>query len=611
VIIDAIKLRGWRSYPLDGISLDNLKSINLIIGPNNSGKSNLSKYFNYLKSICDENLSINGSTEFEATIEEGQTWCWKKNDISCEIVLSKNNGLGSFKNLSYKPADHQIALHCHHNVKKQSAILNYSVDDKEIFDKQGQIISDLGSDVFIDPSDQVKGFYDNNIYWSNFLKSLVFVDPIRHHSRNSDNTKNFYFDGAKIIDELDQLRIDDANKSKWLNYKEKIKNWLSDILSENVTSIDVSNKDLRLEFNSSLAFSLDELGTGVSQIVMLLSHLWLNKDKHLNVFLEEPEANLHPDSVIKLVKIFEQELTYHKFFITTHSPSLIDCLNDKWTVFRTLKNNAGSSEIIPNDNVIKHYETLDALGVRASQILQANTVIWVEGPSDRVYIKKWIEVFSNNELQEGKDFSFLFFGGTNLASFSVLEDEDETFINMLSTSRKAYLITDSDCSSQSDKDDRNYKSTLEAMMKRIDVAQSANKGVDTKLENYLKIWITEGREIENYLCKDLFFNVLKGSGFKREAIGKGEKRKELELISIQPSDFVFDKFDSFDKAISKSYQYKDKTSLDAIAGGNIALSYASKKVAIAKEAVKVWEKKHAKRYDLEKRLTELVDFIKG
>lgn len=608
MIIDSIKLSGWRSYDSSGITLNNLKSINLIIGPNNSGKSNLSKYFNYLKNISDGKLARNGLTTFDAILEEGQTWSWQKNDIFCDIILSKDNNLESLEKSSYKLSAHEIGLHCHHKAEGKSASLNYSVDGKQIFDGQGQIFSSLVSDKPIDASDNVPGFFDNSIYWSKFLDSLVFVDPIRHHSRNSDNTKSFYFDGAKIIDELDRLRTDDANKSKWLIYKEKIKSWLSDILSENVTSIDVSNSDLRLEFNSNLLFSLDELGTGVSQIVMLLSHLWLNKDSNLNVFLEEPEANLHPDSVVNLVRIFENELINHKFFITTHSPSLIDCLNDKWTVFRAIKNGNGSSDIVPSDNVIKHYETLDALGVKASQILQANTVIWVEGPSDRIYIKRWIDVFSNNELEEGKDYSFLFFGGTNLASFTALDDEDEIFVNMLSTSRKAYLITDSDCSSQTDKDSLKYKSTLLSLLERVRTVEGEHKGIDTELEDYFKIWISEGREIENYIGKELLFDVLTMKGFKREYIGTGKHKKDLEVISSQ--EFEFEKFDSFDEAISNSYKFKESQTIDKVTQENIALSYAGKKVQIAREVAKKWDRKHAVYYELEANMEELVAFIR-
>ena len=33
-------------------------------------------------------------------------------------------------------------------------------------------------------------------------------------------------------------------------------------------------------------------------------------------------------------------------------------------------------------------EVLSNLGIRASELLQSNGVIWVEGPSDRVYIKR-------------------------------------------------------------------------------------------------------------------------------------------------------------------------------------------------------------------------------
>ena len=32
---------------------------------------------------------------------------------------------------------------------------------------------------------------------------------------------------------------------------------------------------------------------------------------------------------------------------------------------------------------------LNDLDVRASDLLQSNGIIWVEGPSDRIYIKRW------------------------------------------------------------------------------------------------------------------------------------------------------------------------------------------------------------------------------
>ncbi|GAA0812893.1 hypothetical protein GCM10009111_07460 [Colwellia asteriadis] len=609
MIIDSISLKGWRSYDHEGVTLENLKAINLIIGPNNSGKSNLAKYFVYLKNIVGHNGFNTGLVELKSTVEEGETWKWERNDITCEVGISKENP-GINKEVFYKPNAYDITLICRHMVAKEETTLNYSVNKNSLYTDNSQIIVNLDPQHTVDIDRQVDGFRDGPICWQSFLDSLIFVDPIRHHDRSSENEKNFYFDGAKIIGELDRLFKDNSQRSKWRSYKNKIKEWLSDILSEDVEGIEISDNNIRLDFKSGLIFSLDDLGTGVSQLVMLLSHLWLNKDKNLNVFLEEPEANLHPESVIKLVKIFEQELKNHKFFITSHSPSLIDCINDKWAVFRTVKNTKGSSEITQNDNVIKYYQTLDDLGVKASQILQANTVLWVEGPSDRIYLKKWIESESNNELVEGEDFSFLFFGGTNLASFTAVDDDNEQLINMLSTSRKAALITDSDCKSQVDKDGLAYKGTLESMLSRVSKSNRKVQSNGKSLRDYFHIWITEGREVENYIPKDLLFDVLSNNKFKRTRIGPKGKIRQLKL-AVEPTNFTFNKFDSFDVAISSAYTYDDDTKLNNGDRSNIAKGYAGKKVQIAKSIVDKWDKHTTDVYQLKGEIIKLVDFIRS
>lgn len=299
--IDSIRLCGWRSYDLNGVYISGIKSINLIIGPNNSGKSNLAKYFNYLKSIASENLTTGTAITVATELDESQTWGWGKEKINCEILLSNDNIFTEDDKISYTVSENEVTLDCYHDVSSNTSVLNMKVNGKQIFNDSNLICSDLEANTWIDPTDDVAGFSDNEFYWRSFLNSLVFVDPIRHHSRNSNNEQSYYFDGAKIIEELDKLRLDRATPSNWAGYKKQIKQWLTDILSEQVTNIEVVDKDLNLEFASGLSFSLDQLGTGVSQIVMLLSHLWINKEVNLNVFLEEPEANLHPEAVVKLI----------------------------------------------------------------------------------------------------------------------------------------------------------------------------------------------------------------------------------------------------------------------------------------------------------------------
>ena len=76
---------------------------------------------------------------------------------------------------------------------------------------------------------------------------------------------------------------------------------------------------------------------------------------------------------------------------------------------------------------------LDDLDIKASDILQANGIIWVEGPSDRIYIKRWLDIFFDNRFEEGKHYQFLYYGGRLLSHYSAEEETD--LINIFKVNR--------------------------------------------------------------------------------------------------------------------------------------------------------------------------------
>ena len=89
---------------------------------------------------------------------------------------------------------------------------------------------------------------------------------------------------------------------------------------------------------------------------------------------------------------------------------------------------------------------LDDLGVLASDLFQSNGIIWVEGPSDRIYIKKWLELV-DPELKENKDYTFLYYGGRLLAHYTSLPSNDEDtkkYISILLTNKNSAIVMDSD-----------------------------------------------------------------------------------------------------------------------------------------------------------------------
>src|SRR5438094_9646640 len=92
-------------------------------------------------------------------------------------------------------------------------------------------------------------------------------------------------------------------------------------------------------------------------------------------------------------------------------------------------------------------EVLNDLGIRAADVLQANFVVWIEGPSDRIYLNRWIGLMAP-ELVEGVDYSIMFYGGRLLFHLSLLRDElglcADELIKLLRINQNSSSVIDSD-----------------------------------------------------------------------------------------------------------------------------------------------------------------------
>lgn len=141
------------------------------------------------------------------------------------------------------------------------------------------------------------------------------------------------------------------------------------------------------------------------------------------------------------------------------------------------------------ENYIDEVEILNDLDVRASDLLQTNGIIWVEGPSDRVYLKKWMEILCEPNYTEGEDYQFLYYGGRLLSHYTT-DDSREDLINVLTTNRNAAIIIDSD--------KRNQATPINDTKKRIRSEFESRE---------LFCWITKGKEIENYISREVISEI--------------------------------------------------------------------------------------------------------
>ena len=109
--------------------------------------------------------------------------------------------------------------------------------------------------------------------------------------------------------------------------------------------------------------------------------------------------------------------------------------------------------------------------------------IWVEGPSDRIYLNRWIDLWSDGAIKEGTHYQIIFYGGRLLSHLTAENPEDvDGGISILKANRNAIILIDSDKRSR----------------------QARINGTKQRIINEFEslrafCWMTRGKEIENYI----------------------------------------------------------------------------------------------------------------
>lgn len=151
---------------------------------------------------------------------------------------------------------------------------------------------------------------------------------------------------------------------------------------------------------------------------------------------------------------------------------------------------------------------LDGLGCKGADLLQCNGVIWVEGPSDVIYIRKWLEMFARENSKpvpcQGRDYEFQMYGGTLLDSICLAKNETNAndqlkkLVEIFSFSRNAYVLIDSDAVKKADGsvyDKSNFTAAKKFVREQFDVLRSERRN--------LGLWYeaedTDVTTIEDYL----------------------------------------------------------------------------------------------------------------
>lgn len=545
MIAQSVKFRGHRCFKNEWTGFEAIKPINVIIGRNNTGKSHL---LDFVSDLC--------AKPHLGAMSLPLSCCGMLDENSLKRVFRPGTYGGDLPGQDHWQAHGSrligIQISWEMNVPERHCQPLFS-DETNWRSPHGRAVDEARVRYIVqslcEPRHCLTGrkfrrlLADRNISAegaSNEL-SLQFdgtgaTNIIRRYILSSKSKLSRDLIQKKLLADLNQIFRADG---KFTEIQVK----LHDEQGAETSSNSVNTWEIYLGEEKKGLVALSRSGSGLKTVFLVLLNLIVIPDileisKNEFVFaFEELENNLHPALLRRLFQYLEDYALREKatIFLTTHSSVALDLFGlSKNAQIIHVTHNGESARAQTVSAHFDHLGVISELGAKPSDLLQANGVIWVEGPSDCIYLNRWIDLLSDGKLQEGRDYQCAFYGGSLLArtQFASPEKAEAELVNLFRVNPNVIVVCDGD---------RTRKGA------RVKDRVGRIRSEVLKIPN-AHIWVTNAREIENYipgevLAKALVHNALPDPGqyemfFPRKGnpgasyIEKRLKRKTLDKMDL-------------------------------------------------------------------------------
>ena len=495
--IDSIYFKGYSCFKNEWAGFDTIKPINVIIGRNNSGKSHL---LDLVEALCKDEL-------FD---REWEYWCrGVLDEASLKRVFSENTSEGDLRRNHWD----------YHGKHFVNAEVTWGITANEVSDVKFPDDFDLTyphSQYYKQSPSSIKQLIDARL--SRVKEALRDIT----HQLNGTTFCQLFAD-RDIKTELPSTELglgsDGAGATniirRFITSEKLPREVIQDELLAALNSIfgsDGQFSEIQVQVHDEAQedaikdhwevylgektkglIPLSQSGSGLKTVFLVLLNLLVvpkieDKNKSQITFaFEELENNLHPALLRRLFQYLEDYAVNEKAttFLTTHSSIALDLfgVSEHAQIIHVSHDgeSARTTTVPAHSDLIK---IISELGAKPSDLLQANGLIWVEGPSDRIYLNRWIELYSDGRLREGRDYQCVFYGGALLAQVQFASPEDEAkFANLFQINHNLIVVCDGDRTAKAD----NLKPRVERIREEVEKIDDAH------------IWITDAKEIENYI----------------------------------------------------------------------------------------------------------------